>query len=150
MAGIDATLQSSEVQTGTTKQTLLQIEAPTNQRLKVNEISVSFKGTSNTAAPVLVEVVRQSTNGTGGVSVTPYPTDEGVAETLQATGLEDIDTTQPTQTNVLMREEVHPQGGYSWTAPFGKGIEVKGAGILGIAVTAGADVAAVLRFGYEE
>jgi len=151
MAGIDAYLQSSKIEAPeNTSQTMLQIKAPTNQRLVVTGVSVSFEGTANTDEPVLVQVVRQSDAGTGGDAVTPYPIDEGVDETLQATGLEDIDGGDPTETNLLWSELVHPQGGYTWFAPMRKPIDVKGGGRLAIDMHANDAVNCVCRFDYEE
>lgn len=148
MAGINAVAQSPEISSGTAKKTLLQITAPTNQRLKIREISVAFKGTSNTAAPVLVEVARQSTAGTM-TSLTPQKWNPADDETLQGTA-QHTATAEPTETAVIMREEVHPQGAYTWQAPFGGEIIVPGGGRLGIAVTAAADVSSLARLVYEE
>jgi hypothetical protein len=148
MAGVLAVAQTAEIATGTSKKTLLQIVAATNVRVKVKEFSVAFKGTSNTAAPILVEVTRQSTAGTMS-ALTPQKVDLDGDETLQTTA-QHTATAEPTETAALMREQVHPQGGYTWQAPFGAEIVVNGGDRLGIAVTAGADVNAVARVVFEE
>jgi hypothetical protein len=49
-----------------------------------------------------------------------------------------------------MGEEVHPQCGYTWQAPFGGELVIKGGDRLGISVTAGADVNAKARMIFEE
>jgi len=95
-------------------------------------------------------VIRQSDAGAGGDAVVPFPADEGVAETLQAVGLELINGGAPTDVNVLISEYVHPQGGYTWNAPFSKEIIVEGGGRLGIVTTADDSVNCVSRFEYEE
>jgi hypothetical protein len=147
MAGVGFLAQSSEISTGTSKRTLLQILAATNQRVLVKEIWVDFQGTSNTAAPILVEIAVQSTTPAGSDTVTPQKLNAGDNETLQLTAAELFDgTDQPTETNVIFRRLIHPQGGFTWQAPFGGEIPVLGGGRLGIAVTAGAAVDAVAGF----
>ena len=148
MAGVLATAQTAEISTGTAKKTLLQLIAAANQRVKVKEISVSFKGTSSTAAPILVQVLRQSDAGTVS-SLTPQKMNEADDETLQTTAGHTA-TVEPTGTTEILGEEVHPQGGYTWQAPFGGEVIVKGGARLGIAVTAGADVSAKARVVFEE
>lgn len=153
MAGILFSAETNgEISTGTSKKTILQIVAASNHRVKVKEISVSFKGTSNTAAPILVEVYRQTTAGTDGDAVTLAKFDSDTSETLQTTGLSNIDgSSQPTDSgSALLSEEVHPQGGYTWQAPFGGEIIVPGGARLGLAVTAGADVSSSARMICEE
>ncbi|RLF30319.1 MAG: hypothetical protein DRN14_00250 [Thermoplasmata archaeon] len=148
MAGILAVAQTAEVATGTSKKTLLQLVAAANHRVKVKEISISFDGTSNTAAPILVEVLKQTDAGTMS-SLTPVKIDEDGDETLQTTA-QHTATAEPSSGNVNMREQVHPQGGYTWQAPFGGELVINGGDRLGIAVTAGADVNAVARMIFEE
>lgn len=148
MAGLKFMAQSPEIASGTAKKTLVQIKAATNQRVIVREVSVSFKGTSNTASPVLVQVIRQSTTGTM-TGFTPVKYDSAMGETLQTTA-QHTATAEPTTTDILMSEEVHPQGAYTWQAPFGGELPVKGGEYLGIAVTAAADVTCVARFNCEE
>jgi len=148
MAGVKAVAQTGEIATGTAKKTLLQLVAASNHRALVKEISVSFKGTSNTAAPILVQVLRQTDAGTM-TALTPLKLNESDGETLQTTA-QHTATAEPTGTSEVMGEEVHPQGGYTWQAPFGGEIVVKGGNRLGIAVTAGADVSAKVRIIFEE
>lgn len=150
MAGILASLQTAEVAMTTAKTTVLQLIAAANHRVKVHEISISIKGVVNTDAPVIVQVLRQTTAGTGGDALTAHATGGDYDETIQTTGLKDIDEAEPTGTVELMGEEVHPQGGFTWQAPFGKEIIVEGGGRLGIAVTAGVDRNCKARFGFEE
>jgi hypothetical protein len=150
MAGILFVAQTAEVATTTDKTTVLQIVAAANHRVLVHEISIGFKGTTNTDAPILVQVLRQSDAGTGGDALTLAKADESADETLQSTALKDIDDAEPTGATAVMTEEVHPQGGYTWQAPFGRPILVKGGTRLGIAVTAGVTVSCVARMVCEE
>jgi len=148
MAGLNAFAQTDQIATGTAKKTLLQLVAAANHRVLVGEISVSFKGTTNTDAPILVEVARQSDAGTMS-ALTPAKNNVDDAETLQTTA-QHTATAEPTETDVVMAREVHPQGGFDWMAPFGKEIVVSGGDRLGIAVTAGVDVNAVASMRFEE
>ena len=148
MAGLKAVAQTVEIATGTSKKTLIQLVAAANHRTLVKEFSIAFDGTSNTAAPILVEVARQTTAGTM-TSLTPVKIDADADETLQTTA-QHTATAEPTEGDVIMRENVHPQGGYTWQAPFGGELVVNGGDRLGIAVTAAATVNAVVRMIFEE
>jgi len=150
MAGVRATAQTGEITSGTTKLTLLQIIAAANHRVVVREISVSFKGVSSTASPILVQVLRQTDAGAGGTALTLKKMNESDDESLQTTAQYETSTTEPTGTDEVLGEEVHPQGGYTWQAPFGGEIIVPGGDRLGIAVTAAASVAAKARMIIEE
>lgn len=148
MAGIKLSAQTGEITTGTSAKTLLRIKAPSNQRLVVKEIAVSFKGIVTSDAPILVRVLRQTTDGTF-TSLTPVKLDGGVGETIQSTAGH-TSTSEPTAGDVVMSEEVHPQTGFVWQAPWGNEIVIAGGGRLGIEVTAGASTSAVARIVYEE
>lgn len=149
MSALGIVGQAEAVATGTSVKTLIQLLAPTNQRLKVKEISISFNGTSNTATPILVEVVRQTGAGTMS-ALTLRKADPDDTETIQTTAQQNA-TVEPTDSgDVPMAEYVHPQTGFLWQAPFGGEIIVPGGGRLGIRVTAGASVSANVRIGAEE
>jgi len=148
MAGLRAVAQTAEIDTTTSKRTLLQLIAAANHRVLVKEISISFDGTSNTAAPILVQVATQSTSGTV-TGLTPQKMNPDDTETLQTTAGHTA-TVEPAETAEIMGENVHPQGGYTWQAPFGGEIVVPGGGRLGVAVTAGAAVNAKARMIFEE
>ena len=149
MAGIRAIAQTSEVSTGTAAKTLLQIAAAANHRVLVVELSVSFDGTDSAGAPILVEILRQTDAGTMS-SLTPVKVDADGDETLQTTAQENA-TAEPTAGDVIMREQVHPQGGgWTWQAPFGRELVLTGGERLGVRVTAAAAVNAVARVVFEE
>lgn len=148
MAGVRFAAVTAEITTGTSIKTLLQVVAATNQRILIDEISVSFKGTSNTADPILVRVNRQSTAGTMS-ALTPVKINSGDNETLQVTA-QHTATAEPTAGDILLTEEVHPQTGFAWQARFGGEIVIIGGGKLGIDVTAAASTSAIARmFGTE-
>lgn len=148
MAGILAVAQTAEVTSGVAKKTILQLVAAANHRVKVKEISVSFKGTSGSATPVLVQVLRQSDAGTMS-SLTPKKFNEADDETLQTTA-QHTASSEPTGTDEVMGEEIHPQGGWTWQAPFGGEIIVPGGDRLGIAVTAAESQTVKARAVFEE
>lgn len=148
MAALGMAAQTAAITTGTSAKTLVQIVAPTNQRLKVRAWSVSFAGIAPTDAPILCKLVRQTDAGTSS-ALTPVVTGSGVvAETPQSTARHTA-TVEPTATDVLRTEEVHPQGGFQERIADGE-IVVPGGGRLGIQVTAGVSVSAVARIEYEE
>lgn len=148
MSGVGLRAQTDEITTGTSVKTLLQIEAAANHRVKVREISVSFKGTTNSDAPIKVDVLRQTTAGTLS-SLTLVKDSPGDDETLQ-TAATHTATAEPTAGDILMSEEVHPQTGFVWQAPFGGEMIVPGGTRLGIRATAGVSVSAVARLVGEE
>ena len=148
MAGVGFRAQTAEITTGVAKKTLLQVVAAANHRVLVKEISVAFKGTSPTDAPILVRILRQTTAGTMS-ALTPVKNNSADTETLQTTA-QHTATVEPTAGDVLMSEEVHPQTGLLWQATFGGEIIVPGGTRLGIDVTAGVSVSATARIFGEE
>jgi hypothetical protein len=141
MAGLKWSGKLSEITTGTTKKTVMQILAPTNQVVLVKEWGISFQGIDPVATPILVELVRQSDAGSGGDALTLVKADPDRSETIQSSALSNIDdSTQPTETAVLDSIYVPANSGFRWIAGFGEEILVDGGGRLGIAVTAAAAV----------
>lgn len=138
----------SGVSTGTSLKTILQIVAASNHKVLVDEISVSFQGTSNTASPILVQITRQTSAGTM-TSLTLAKDPDDWDETIQTTA-QHTATAEPTAGTTIMEEYVHPQTGYTWQAPYGKAIAVGGGDRLGIVVTAGSSVSCTARFTGEE
>ena len=70
--------------TGGTGLTVLEIVAPTNQRVKVLAYGFYFDGTSNSAVPVQAIIARPSSAGTY-TSILPNPVEGECTETFQAT-----------------------------------------------------------------
>lgn len=138
MAGVRFKV-TNNVATGTSAKTVLQLVAAANHAVLLKELTISFAGTSNTAAPVRVKVARQTTAGTMTALTTEVKDPDGAAETIQTTAFT-VDSAEPTVGDVLLDFYVHPQTGYTWQAPFGQDIRIPGGGRLGVVVTAGADV----------
>lgn len=148
MSGVRLKAVTGAIATGTAAKTLIQLVAAANHGVLVDELAVSFAGTSPTATPIKVDVVRQTDAGTSS-ALTPVKDPDDTDETLQTTARHTA-TVEPTTTDVLMTEYVHPQTGFLWQAPFGKAIKIGGGDRLGIRVTAVADVNAVARMVAEE
>ena len=148
MAGVRWAAVTAEVATGTAVKTIIQVLAAAQQRMLIKEWSVSFEGVSNTGTPIEVDVLRQSTAGTM-TALTPVKINADDGETLQVTA-QHTATAEPTAGDVLFREKVHPQTGYTWQAPFGGEIPINGGDRLGIRVTADASIGCVCRFLGEE
>lgn len=123
-----------------TAKTILQILAPANQRVKILNFGMAFDGASVTAVPVKVQIVRQSTAGTGGTAYTPKKVDDSLAETILTTALTNIATTEPTTGDILFTFLVHPQQGYREIAAFGNELKCGGADRIGVLVNAPAAV----------
>src|SRR5512143_2769674 len=97
--------------------TLLQLLAPANQGVAWKRLKVSFEGVTASDKPVLLQIVKQTDAGTGGVAVTEtvLQAPKGTAPTPQATALGGIwATTEPTTTDIIDEVYVHPQSGYEW------------------------------------
>jgi predicted ThiF/HesA family dinucleotide-utilizing enzyme len=121
-----------------TAKVVLQILAPTNQRIAVRGYSVSFDGVAGDAVPVLVEILRLTTAGTMAAGVTASEDALG-SETIQTTATEDA-SAAPSAGTVLREYYIHPQTGADWRMAPDEEIIVPGAGRLGIRITAPAVV----------
>lgn len=123
--------------TAATAKTVLQVVAPSNHKVIVKRWGVFFDGTSPTAEPVQVRLLRQTTAGTMS-SATPRKLGTD-SETIQSTAQKTA-TVEPTAGDVLMPIEVHPQQGYAEILPYGDEYEIAGGGRIGIECTAPAGV----------
>lgn len=136
MAGLRvvATTEGEVALVAATAKTVLQIVAPTNQRLLLKGFSVSFDGVASTDAPVQVHLVKQTTAGTSSPG-TPVRDGDPGSETIQTTSRIAI-TVEPTTTDILRRYEVHPQGGSIERAFDLDNIPIPGGTRLGLRCTA--------------
>lgn len=148
MAGCFLKANTVQIATGTSAKTILQIVAASNHAVLVHEWSISFEGVSNTAAPIEVVLMRQTTAGTMS-SLTLVKDPDDWDETIQTTA-QHTSTSEPTSGDVLFRELVHPQTGYTWQAPFGRLLKIGGGDRVGIVVTAASGVDCVCRMILEE
>lgn len=148
MSGVKGAAVAAAVSlSAATPKTVLQLVAASNHRVLVTEFEISFNGTTNTAEPVKVDVLRQTTAGT---SAALSPVKRGdFGETLQTTARETI-TVEPTGSDVLASFYVHPQQGEAWQAPFADPIVIPGGGRVGIRCTAPSGVNAIARMNFDE
>lgn len=126
------------VATGTAAKTLLQIVAPTNQRVKIKEIGIGFHGISNTAEPILVELLRQTTAGTM-TALTLIKEDDTTPESIQSTAAHTA-TAEPTPGDVIRTWTIHPQTAQVYQLPIEDEIIVGGGKRYALRVTAAATV----------
>jgi hypothetical protein len=89
--------------------TLLQLAAPTSQRIAITAIYLGFDGTTATDAPAKIQMLLQTDAGTGGISTTEFHMDGTTAPTIQTTALHGAwATTEPSASTVLAEWFVHP------------------------------------------
>ena len=132
-----------------TPKTIIQVIAPTNQRLAIRGFSVSFNGISATAEPVKVDLVKQTAAGTM-TAATPVAEQIGLgSETIQTTAQKNA-TAEPTTTDVIRRYEIHPQMGREIRFGIEDEIIMAGATRVGLRCTAPAGVNVLGHISVEE
>lgn len=148
MSGIVCIAQTTEIAlTAATAKTVIQVVAAANHKVKLLRWGVFFDGTSATAEPVQVRLLRQSTAGTmSSLTPTKQTTD---SETVQTTA-QHTATAEPTAGDVLDICEVHPQSGYEVVLTPDNYIWVAGSGRVGIECTAPAGVNVRAKIVFEE
>jgi hypothetical protein len=133
--------------TGGTGLTVLNIVAPTNQRIKVLAYGFYFDGTSNSATPVQAIIARPTSAGTY-TSILPVPIEQECTEVFQGLYNYKNTGTEPTYTapssgasgNIMKTFTVHPQLGYEYLAPLGQEDIIKGGGLFCVQLNAAAGV----------
>jgi hypothetical protein len=123
--------------------TILQLTAGAADRMQISEIGVSFDGTNASATPVTVQLVRQTSAGTGGGSaITPVAMNpaDGAAHTTAVSGPAGAWTTEPTAGDVLREWRVPPSSGLVLQFPLDFQPTVGLNGIIALTVNAAAAV----------
>ena len=121
-----------------TIKTVLELTAPANTIVAVTGVDVTFDGVSNSAIPVIVQLQRVATTGTG-TGRNPLKTKD-TSTALATTGKEN-DTVEPgTPGNIMRIFHVHPQAGVIYQLPIRDEVEVPGAGLIALRITAPAGV----------
>lgn len=115
--------------------TVLQITAPTNQRVRIVGFGVFFDGAVPNSEPVIVKLVRQSNAGTMSALTLVKTGPVAGSETLQTTGSHTA-TVEPTTTDTVDVFEVHPQAGIEKLFPLGRELVIAGGARLGLVITA--------------
>lgn len=132
----------TDVTSGTALKTLVQVACSSAVTVKIVEWTVSFNGTNASAVPVLIQLNRQTTAGTGGVTATPAPRNgEPAASGLGITALTGPTaatwTAEPTAGVVQFGNRFTPVGlGPFVQYPYGREISIPASGRLAIVVTA--------------
>jgi hypothetical protein len=140
MATLFATALTAKIAlTASTRKTIVQITAPTNQRLKILEWGVFFDeevGDATPANPLLVSLCRQ-TGGTG-TSNTPVK-NTPASESVQSTAKDNF-SVAATNVAIVDTALVNSQSGYGKIYPMGQEPIVAGAELWGIDITPGATI----------
>lgn len=123
-----------DVTTGDT-QTLLQIIAPSNHRVVVRKVVVSFNGVAPTDAGIRVEVLKQADGGSGSSAITPVKHEQSLSESIQTTAAGGH-TSEPTAGVIYHSEYVHNQEGVELAIPNGR-LVIAGGERLGVRAVAG-------------
>ena len=150
MAGLRVTAENSAAValSAATVKTILQLNAPANQRLKLQRVGVFFDGSSTTAVPVLVRLIVATTAGTN-TALTLNKKVSSDSETIQTTAGENA-SAEPTKTTLLDQWLVHPQQGLDLTYAFGQEHVIVGGGRVALDVTAPAAVNCRAKIDFEE
>lgn len=94
--------------------TLIQIVAPTNQKVAIEKISISGQSNLNTDTPVTLEILEQTTAGTAtNTTVAPVKVNVLDTETVQ-TNTQNAFTVEPTAGLIHHARNIHPQGSYEF------------------------------------
>lgn len=144
MAALPLSATTAEIPlVASTAKTILQVVAPTNQRLKVKRWGVFFDSVA-AGAGVLVKLVRQTSAGTM-TSLTPVKLGIAGSETIQSTAYHTA-SSEPTTTDTLDIVE----GAIDVFFPAGEELVVVGGARIGIICTADTGVNVVGKIEYEE
>ena len=154
MAGLYGAFTTGAVSlTGGTAQTVIQLVAPTNQRLRITQYEFSFDGTNSANTPCQVKIERQTTAGTfTNTSVAPAKVNDPSADRRDAAGrARTAVTVEPTEGDVLQWFTVPVFGGLVVIpAPPGQEDYVPGGTRFGIKLNAPQTVNAYTTVRYEE
>jgi hypothetical protein len=123
MAGLYFTVKPAAVITlvASATRTLLQVIAPSNHRVLVHRLEISFNGVTAADPPALLELLIQTTAGTMS-ALTPVPDDATYDETIQSTA-QHTATSEPTASTIKWAGYSHTQNGLiipgPWVIPGG-------------------------------
>lgn len=146
MAALDLIANSgSQALAAATAETVLQLTAASNHRVRIKGFSVTVAGTS--PVDLIVRIVRQTTPGTPDTTVTPIKVEPSAAETIQTTAGTNF-SAPPTSTDVLQYKRL--QGSYEKIFPLGQELIMAGGTRLGIECTCTAIATVACEFVFEE
>ena len=135
MAGVGFYMSAAEIAlVATVAKTIIEVTAAANHRALLEQIGFFFDGVTVGNEPVVVELIRIGTTGTGSAG-TPIKRDPDMSETLQVDFKYNF-TVEPTGITVLKRWNIHPQSGYEVILPITAPIPLPGGDLVGIRCTA--------------
>jgi hypothetical protein len=112
-----ATNTTKQALTATVAKTVLQISAPSAQRVAIQQVTVSFDGTVNTNTPVLVQWYRQTSAGTTSGSAAVIKKKDPDIGTALNTTVADGFTAEPSYGDQGPIILIHPQTGVIYPLP---------------------------------
>lgn len=146
--GVYTARDSAVALVAATTKSIVQVVAGSTKPLRVIEIGISFDGTSGSATPVAVDVLRQTTAGTS--SALTIVQENPQTEAQIATALKTF-TAEPTAGDLLRTWYVTPAGGlFVMQFPLGREPVIGVSGRLGIRCNAPAVVNATAYITFEE
>lgn len=149
MAGVGFYMTAGEIAlSAATAKTIIEVTAAANHRVRIDSIGFFFDSTTVTNEPVVVELIRITTTGTG-TDGTPQKLDPDYSETL-AVDFKYNFTSEPTGITVLKTWNIHPQSGYEVVLPLNRPIWLPGGDLIGIRCTAPDAVNVVVNVEGEE
>ena len=148
MAALELIANSgSQLLAANVPETILQLTAAANHRVKVKSFSITVGGTS--AVDLTVRIVRQTTAGTSNTTVIPIKVEPAAAEVVQTVAKTNFDTAaEPIKTDVLQYKRL--QGSYEKIFPLGQELIIAGGGIIGIECTCTSIATVACEFVFEE
>lgn len=151
MAGLRVTAENTAnvALSAATAKTVIQLNAPANQRIKVLRVGVFFDGASTTAVPGDVQLVRKTTAGTG-TALTLAKQTSADSETIQTGATENHTVEGTNTTDIIDQWKVHPQQGLDLTYAFGQEKMIVGGGRLALVCNFPAAVNVRAKIDFEE
>ena len=149
MAGILVFAYDENVASGTAKKTILQVAAPTNQRVVIKSWGVSCQGTSGTAEPGIVHLRKQDSAGTSTTTGNKNMMGPG-SETIQSTVGHTFTVEPTTDQDIYDSILLHPQSGYEKIYPPNQELVIPGGERVAITVTFAATVDVTAKIVFEE
>lgn len=131
-----------------TEKSAVQVNAPTNQRVKMLALGMFFDGASTTAVPVRVKLIYVTTAGTS-TSLTLNKRVTSDSETIQSTAGENH-SAEGTNGAIIDEWLIHPQMGLDKTYAFGQERIIVGGGRAAVKCTAPATVNVIAKLDCEE
>lgn len=129
-----------------TAKTIVELATGTGVVANIVEVAITFNGTSATAVPVLVELIKSTATCTG-TAITALGLNTAVAATTTAKHTATVEGTSPT---VLQAWYVPPTSGIVIQYPLGREPAALASMFVGVRCTAPATVSCAVNVNFEE